>query len=314
MLLLFQLLRNRSKLVFCTLSISAFGVFITLLWNSRLSTIINIINDKNYVPTSIICIALLIILLSTVTTYSISLICGWTCEIMTHDLRMGYAKHVYSLPIIIINEINSGEQLSKLQNEIADISLYLRTNLFQIVDDSIRFIITLSWMLYINPKLTILAHLPVLFIMLYIIYSSRVLEGLAHNSQKANAAMCGYIENIINLFPILKIFHATKLICSEYNGVLETWEELSSKEEFTRAKLMSLSALLSCIPLLLLFFIGGAQVIHGDLTIGTLYIFINLSGNVSGILMNMPGRISALRRFTANMNRMSASVLIERGR
>jgi hypothetical protein len=43
--------------------------------------------------------------------------------------------------------MKSGEQLSKLQNEITDISLHLRTNLFQIVDDSdsIRFIITVTW-------------------------------------------------------------------------------------------------------------------------------------------------------------------------
>lgn len=49
--------------------------------------------------------------------------------------------------MVSVNEMKSGEQLSKLQNEITDISLHLRTNLFQIVDDSdsIRFIITVTW-------------------------------------------------------------------------------------------------------------------------------------------------------------------------
>ncbi len=66
--------------------------------------------------------------------------------------------------------------------------------------------------------------------------------------------------------------------------------------------------------LLLLFLIGGTQVIQGTATIGTLYAFINLSGNVSGVMMNMPGRIAVFRRFTANMNRIEPYVSIDTGR
>lgn len=73
---------------------------------------------------------------------------------------------------------------------------------------------------------------------------------------------------------------------------------------------MSLSALLSSTPLLLLLLIGGAQVINGTATVGTIYVFINLSGNVSGIMMNMPGRIAMFRRFSADLKRMEPFVSI----
>lgn len=76
---------------------------------------------------------------------------------------------------------------------------------------------------------------------------------------------------------------------------------------------MSVSALLSCIPFLLLFLVGGAQVIDGSLSIGSLYIFINLSGNVSGVMMNMPGRIAMFRKFSADMERVEPLVSIQTG-
>jgi hypothetical protein len=52
----------------------------------------------------------------------------------------------------------------------------------------------------------------------------------------------------------------------------------------------------------------------GDLTIGTLYVFLNLSGSLSGVMMNMPGYIAAFRQFSANVRRLSPHViLVEQG-
>lgn len=81
-----------------------------------------------------------------------------------------------------------------------------------------------------------------------------------------------------------------------------------TKAEKRRALLMSLSGFLHMIPLLLLFFIGGTHVIRGEIGIGTLYVFINLSGNVSGVVKNLPGRMAAYRAFRANCDRLEKSL------
>jgi ABC-type bacteriocin/lantibiotic exporter with double-glycine peptidase domain len=91
---------------------------------------------------------------------------------------------------------------------------------------------------------------------------------------------------------------------------VNSWEQHTLSLERTKAWMMSLSGLLSIIPTLLLIFIGGNMVIHGELTIGYLYIFLNLSGNVSGVLMNMPGHIAAFRQFLTNLKRMESLVNI----
>ena len=125
--------------------------------------------------------------------------------------------------------------------------------------------------------------------------------------------MNGFADTLITVFPVIRLFDAEALILSKYNTTLEEWERASLLEKRRRAKLMSLSALLSCIPLLLLFLVGGIQTIQGFTTIGTLYVFINLSGNVSGVMMNMPGRTAVFRRFLANMKRMEPFINIKDG-
>jgi ABC-type multidrug transport system fused ATPase/permease subunit len=310
MSLLKKLLYKRIKLVTLTICNSILTVSVSLSWNMQLSKIINIINTNKSIPIKTIITAAVTIFISMATAYLLSLCSGWTCETLAHDLRMGYAGHFTALSITEIENLNAGEQLSKLQNEISDISGFLRTNLFAVVDDLIKFIATFSWMLWLNTKLTLLANVPTIVIILYTFYSSKVIDKAVQRSQQANVQMNGFADTLITIFPIMKLFDANRLIREKYNAALEQWESASISAESKRAKLMSPSGLLSCIPLLLLFLIGGTQVINGSTTIGTLYFFINLSGNVSGVMMNMPGRIAMFRKFSADMKRIEPFVSI----
>ena len=76
---------------------------------------------------------------------------------------------------------------------------------------------------------------------------------------------------------------------------------------------MSISAVITCIPLLLLILIGGKLIIMGKLTVGELYVFISLSGNVSGILMNMPSFIMQFRIFGANLKKLNEPEIADNG-
>jgi len=314
MILLMKLLQKRILLVMLTVCISIFYIIVSLWWNEQLSSIIDIIHAKASVSAGTVMMAAVTILLSAGMAYLQGLCSGWTCENLAHDLRMGYAEHFTALSVSQVEELNAGKQLSILQNEIADISGFLRSSLFTFADDLIKFIGTFFWMLWLNPRLTVLSNLPTVFIIGYTVYSSKVIGRFAQESQQANAAMNGFADTLITIFPVLRLFDANPLIQEKYDGALEEWKRASILEERKRAKLMSLSALLSCIPLLLLLFIGGSQVIHGSTTVGDLYIFINLSGNVSGVMMNMPGRIALFRRFLANLKRAEPYVSIDTGR
>jgi ABC-type bacteriocin/lantibiotic exporter with double-glycine peptidase domain len=103
------------------------------------------------------------------------------------------------------------------------------------------------------------------------------------------------------------------MVRAEYDAALQGWQEASVREEHRRARLMSLSAMLSSLPLLLLFLVGGTQIFAGETTIGILYVFVNLSGNVSGVMMNLPGRIAQFRRFSVNIQRLAPTVCIPTG-
>ena len=283
----------------------------TLCWNAQLSGIINLVSEGNALSAEIIAFAAVTMFAMCAANFLKTYLSGYACEVLTHDLRMGYARYFTSLPIAEIERLNAGEQLSKLQNEIAEVSGYLNGHLFQLVNDGVAFIATAAWLLALNARLTLTVNLPVLAIMIYVFYSSGIISDATERSQQARTKMNRHADALLTLFPIVKLYDATAMLLANYSKAVGEWERQTVRAERIRARLMSLSGLLSGIPLMLIFFVGGGMSISGALTIGTLYIFINLSGNVSGVMMNMPGFIASFRQFSANMKRLSPMVALD---
>ncbi len=299
------MLRKRLGLTLISICASGLAAAVTLGWNAQLAELINTVSGGQVLPLQSIVWALLTILLAGVVDYAKAMISSFTCESMAHDLRMGYARYFASLSVAESEALNAGEQLSRLQNEIADVSAYLNANLFQLADDNLRFLFTLVWLLILNPRLTLSANLPLTLILLYVLWASKTIRSATERSQQAKSKMNAYADTLLTLFPIIRLYDASKLIVEGYQDSLRAWEVENVRSERIRARLLSLSALLSSIPLLLLFWVGGGLVLQGNMTLGALYLFLNLSGNVSGVMMNMPGFVAAFRQFTVNLERLS---------
>jgi len=308
--LLFKMLYRRKIFAIITICTSGLTAAVSLWWNFQLSGIINLISVGISPSQEMILWTLVIMLVMGTTNYLKGYIAGYTCEGITHDLRMGYARHFTSLPVADIEELNAGEQLSKLQNEIVGVSGYLNNNLFQLFDDAVRFFSTFIWLLFISPTLTLTSNLPVFFIIIYVIWSSKIIGLATEQSQKAKGQMNQYTDTLLSLFPIIRLYSATRLTLNGYLNQIDIWKNRTIILERKKAWLMSLSAIMSSIPLLVLFLVGGQMAINGILTIGTLYIFLNLSGNVSGVMMNMPRYITDFRQFSANIKRLSPNILL----
>ena len=304
MQLLIKMMYRRILPVVLSISASIFATLVTLWWNRQLSAVINEINAGARVPADAIITAAAAMLAMAASHYAFGFSSAWACECMAHDLRMGFAAHFTTLSLAEIENVNAGEQMSKLQNEISEVVGFLNANLFTFIDDAIKFIGTFTWLMLLDPKLTIISFIPTAIQMWYTAYTSRAISEAAQQSQQANGRLNGFAESLVAVFPVMKLFDAVRLVRSKYDTALEEWEQAAVRQDRRRAALMSPSGLMSCIPLLLLFAVGGMQVVRGELSTGSLYVFINLSGNVSGLMMNMPGRIASFRRFAVNLERI----------
>ncbi len=304
MRLLRRLLYKNKGLVCCAIVCLVLACVVTLLWNTYISKIVNCISSKQPVKGELILLSFLCIALNIVITYISGIVSGWACETMGHSLRMGFAKHLINQSYEESQEYSAGSQMSILQNEITEVCGFITSNLNSFFSTAITFVVTLVYLLQKSPTLTIITNAPTVLILIYVNFVSRIIHGLTQKQQNEKKRMNGVIETLTNMLAMIHIYDASNFFCSRYEESVTIWKDTAVTEEKIKARLMSLSGVLNCIPLLILLFFGGRMVIHGNITLGVMYIFINLNNNVSGALRNMPSIIASFRRFTTNLNRI----------
>lgn len=303
---------------FLAMLVTFFSVFMNLYWNSFLAHLLDSLQNASSfegmgVETSLLqllIIAVFIILIHTISEYLSSFLASYTCEFFAHEMRIGYARFYLQNDIRTLLKRNAGEEQSAMQNELSEISTYLNENLFSLTKQLISFAFTVVFLFCQSPKLMLFSTLPVLPLIVYCSFSSKVIKSYSGRCQESKQQMNGLTGTLLELFPIIQVYRAHGLISATIHKRLLEWQSASIRKERVAAGLMSLSGLLSFIPLLVLLGVGGTMVIQGEITIGIFYIFINLSGNVSGFLQNMPNIYAGFRQFSVAVGRLEKKLVL----
>lgn len=313
MKLLKQLIRLH-KILFMTAVLFTFlSVIFNLCWNKFLAQLLDRLGNADFLSfekeTGIfLAIGISIIFTHIISEFVSSILSSYTCELFAHELRMGCANSYLQSDLQTISKLNVGEEQSTMQNELQEISAYLTESLFPLMKQFGTFVITVIFLLCQNLKLTLLSVVPVLPLIAYCSFSGKIIQNETRQCQNSKQKINGLTDMMLVLFPIIQIYDACQLIKDSMEEVLSEWGDTAVKKERITAKLMSLSGVLSFVPLLLLLGSGGSMVIHGEISLGTFYIFINLSGSISGFLQNMPGIYASFRRFRASVDRLEGKL------
>ena len=296
--------------IFLTFIFDLLFLAINLIWNKELAVLIDLVTSGKAVTQSIIVNLLLILAAYILMSGASTFVSGVTCTCINYSLRQNYIQNIsnQNLPT---QKLNGGKEASVLLNELTAVSNFISENLFFMFDSLIKFIGSFGWLIYLNPFLAITSNLPVFFIVIYISFSSKILQKYTLKTNEENSKINSVTDSLMNLFPVIRLYQAQKMILENYSTLLTEWEKLNISMEKKKALLMSISAVITNIPLLLIILIGGKLVILGKLSLGELYVFISLSGNVSGILMNMPSFIMQFRIFGANLKKLNAPVIVD---
>jgi len=308
MTFVFKLFQNRKGTAILTLFCCVGSVVTTLLWNKELAVLIDGVQggcglDRERVVWCAGCLVLAALLQG-----GMQFLSAYAGEYAVHDLRMKLARVTMGREYADLVKENSAELISLQQNEMEDINRYISDNLFTLCTTVVNFVFTLLFLLTQNAKLTLLYLLPVAGMTVYTTLSGKVIYRYTKREQEQQKKMNGVAGTLLSLFPVVRIYEAETLLKESYKSRIDGWKDAVVNQERTKAKLMSVSGILSCIPLALLMLVGGRMVLTGTLTMGMLYVFINLSGNVSGVMINISVHLANFRRFCGNLERVWESM------
>ena len=182
--------------------------------------------ELNGLPQYIILLAIVYIMLS-VTSYIGSFMMVSIAQRTVYLLRNQLFEHFQTLPVAYYDQKQHGELMSRMQNDIENVSQVLNSSFIQFTSSVVTLIGTLSIMLYLSPLLTLLTIIiiPIMFISLrWITARTSVLYALR---QKQFGIMNGYIEEIVNGQTVVKAFSQEKHVIDTFNEKAKDVREYS---------------------------------------------------------------------------------------
>lgn len=313
-----RLIRRHKFLFLTAVFLTILSVFLNLCWNKFLMELLDSLGDSlafsaaDKTAARFFRQGISTVLLLALSEFSSFYLASLVCEIFSHDLRMGYVRFYLSSDIRTLSGLRAGEEQSAMQNELMDISNYFQENLFSFMKQFVTFIFTVLFLFSQNRKLTLLSTLPVFPLIVYCYFTGKIIKGYTEQCQRYKKQTNGLADILLELFPVIWVYDAYRLMRHTIDERIREWQDANIKKERVSARLMSLSGLLSFFPLLLLLGIGGTMAVKGEISVGTFYIFINLSGHVSGFLQNMPNIYAGFRKFEASVGNLEDKLALEK--
>lgn len=223
-----------------------------------------------------------------------------------YRLRTSLFTHLQKLPISFFDKRQHGELMSRLTNDIENMSQTLNTSFIQVFSSILTLVGTVSIMLYLSPILTFLTMLTIPIMFLSIRWITRRTSQLFKEQQMAVGELNGMIEEVISGQRIVKAF-------SQEERVLGEFEEKSARLRRTGFWAMTYSGFIPKVMNLLnnanfaiIAGIGGILALTGDglVTIGTIVIFAELARQFTRPLNDLANQFNTVLSAIAGAERV----------
>ena len=189
-------------------------------------------------------------------------------------LREEAEAKVSRLPLKYFDGTTTGETLSRIVNDVDNISTTLQQSLTQIITSVVTLIGVIIMMLSISPLMTgiLLLTLPLSgFIAVFVAKKSQTYFA---GQQKSLGNLSGHVEEIYTGHGVVKAFGQEEKAKEEFEEINEKLYESSWKAQFISGVIMPLMQFVGNIGYVLICVVGGIFVTNGRITVGDIQAFI----------------------------------------
>jgi len=219
-------------------------------------------------------------------------------------LRTSLFRHFHKLPISFFDKRQHGELMSRVTNDIENVSSTLNSSVIQIFSSTLTIIGTTSVMFWISPLLTviILMIIPIMFFGMK--WITRRTNVIFKKQQKNLGELNGIIQESISGQSIIKAFSQEQYIKGEFEGKANRLKQTGYWGMFYSGLIPKLMNMLNNTSYAFIVGIGGFFALKGWISIGSIIIFIEFSRQFTRPLNDLANQFNTLLSAIAGAERV----------
>ena len=259
--------------------------------------------DFTYIR-NIIILLIALYLVSTAFAFLQQYIMAGVAQKTVYNLRKEVENKLSRLPLKFFDSRTHGEILSRVTNDVDNISTTLQQSLTQLITSIVTIVGIIIMMLTISPLMTLVV---ILTLPLYIVVTAFV----AKRSQKYFAAqqkeigeLNGHVEEMYTGHKIVKSFGHEKDSIQEFRNINDRLYNAGWKAQFISGVIMPMMRFVSNIGYVVVCVVGGYLATQGKITIGNIQAFIQYSSQFTQPIVQTANIANIIQSTVASAERI----------
>jgi ATP-binding cassette, subfamily B, multidrug efflux pump len=237
-------------------------------------------------------------------TYLSAWLLAWTVQNTMHRLRAEVEGKLHRLPLGYVDRQQRGDLLSRVTNDIDNISQSLQQTLNQLLSQALTLVGVLAAMLWISPILSVIALVSVPI-------SLGTMQLIARRSKKRFVAQWTHtgvlnaqVEEAFTGHVVVKAFGRQREVEDRFRRTNDELYEASFGAQFVSGIIQPAMMFLGNLGYVAVAVVGGLRVTSGSLTIGEVQAFLQYMRQFSMPLTQMAAMVNLLQSGVASAERV----------
>jgi ATP-binding cassette subfamily B protein len=196
-----------------------------------------------------------------------------------YDLKNDIYDHFQQLSLSYFRRNNTGDLMARITEDVSKVRMYLGPAVMYTINLSSLIILVVSIMLTVNIKMTlyVLIPLPVLAVSIY--YVNAIIQEKSLIIQEQLSRLTTFTQEMFSGIRVIKAFTSERSVSNHFNREVEDYRQKSMGLVLVNSLFFPAIIMLIGVSTLLTLYVGGQQVMAGNITAGNIaefFIYVNL--------------------------------------
>jgi ATP-binding cassette subfamily B multidrug efflux pump len=222
-----------------------------------------------------------------------------------YDLKNEIYSHYQRLSLAFYRRHNTGDLMNRVTEDVSRVRMYLGPGIMYTINTVILFILVIYAMLTVNVRLAIFSVLPLPILGFIIFYVNTVIEFRSEQIQKRLSTLSSFVQENFSGIRVIKSYVREGFVRGKFADESEDYKMQSMALAKVQAMFFPAMLLLIGLSNVITIYIGGVEVMKGNITAGNIAEFIVYLNMLAFPVISLGWVTSLIQRAAASQKRIN---------
>jgi ATP-binding cassette subfamily B protein len=222
-----------------------------------------------------------------------------------YDLKNAIYQHYQDLSMSFFRRNNTGDLMNRVTEDVSRVRMYVGPAIMYTINTVVLFLLVIIAMVSVNVKLAIYSLLPLPILAFVIYYVHTIINQRSEKIQQRLSKLSGFVQETFSGIRVIKAYVREKDIKDKFEIESNAYKKDSLALVQVQATFYPIMLLLVGLSTIITVYIGGIEVMNGNITSGNIAEFIVYVNQLTFPVTSLGWVTSLIQRAAASQKRIN---------